>query len=107
MAWTSARSTGDSPGRRAHRDERRRIRTSFFTWLAQQAPPERVGAGTGIVGAAGGLGGYFTPLVMGATYEKVFPGYGGSGWLCSSSSLRAPWFAYFGIKQRPRRTATV
>ena len=26
---------------------------------------------TGIVGAAGGLGGYFPPLVMGATYDSV------------------------------------
>jgi MFS transporter, NNP family, nitrate/nitrite transporter len=30
---------------------------------------ERVGAVTGIVSAAGGLGGYFPPLVMGATYN--------------------------------------
>ena len=42
----------------------------------QQSPPERVGSVTGLVGAAGGLGGYFPPLVIGATYEKVFPGYG-------------------------------
>ena len=27
--------------------------------------PERVGAVTGVVGAAGGLGGFFPPLVMG------------------------------------------
>jgi NNP family nitrate/nitrite transporter-like MFS transporter len=26
---------------------------------------------TGIVGAAGGLGGYFPPLVMGATYDAT------------------------------------
>jgi NNP family nitrate/nitrite transporter-like MFS transporter len=29
---------------------------------------ERVGAVTGIVGAAGGLGGFFPPLVMGLVY---------------------------------------
>ena len=40
-----------------------------FAWVARSAPPERVGAVTGIVGAAGGLGGYFPPLVMGATYD--------------------------------------
>jgi NNP family nitrate/nitrite transporter-like MFS transporter len=28
-----------------------------------------VGAVTGVVSAAGGLGGYFPPLVMGATYN--------------------------------------
>lgn len=40
-----------------------------FAWVARSAPPERVGTVTGIVGAAGGLGGYFPPLVMGATYN--------------------------------------
>ncbi|MEP6630026.1 MAG: hypothetical protein ABJA89_06115 [Lapillicoccus sp.] len=28
------------------------------------------------MGAAGGLGGYFPPLIMGATYQRVFSGYG-------------------------------
>jgi MFS transporter, NNP family, nitrate/nitrite transporter len=41
-----------------------------FTWVAQRSPAERVGAITGIVGAAGGLDGYFPPLVMGATYDE-------------------------------------
>jgi len=42
-----------------------------FAWVARSAPPERVGTVTGIVGAAGGLGGYFPPLVMGATYDAA------------------------------------
>ena len=42
-----------------------------FAWVARSAPPERVGAVTGIVGAAGGLGGYFPPLIMGATYDAA------------------------------------
>ena len=42
-----------------------------FAWVARSAPPERVGSVTGIVGAAGGLGGYFPPLIMGATYDSV------------------------------------
>ncbi|WP_053227035.1 hypothetical protein [Solirubrobacter soli] len=33
--------------------------------LVPQWFPERVGAVTGVVGAAGGLGGFFPPLVMG------------------------------------------
>jgi MFS transporter, NNP family, nitrate/nitrite transporter len=33
--------------------------------------PDRVGAVTGVVGAAGGLGGFFPPLVMGAVYETT------------------------------------
>jgi MFS transporter, NNP family, nitrate/nitrite transporter len=46
-----------------------------FAWVARSAPPERVGAVTGIVGAAGGLGGYFPPLVMGATYNAEANNY--------------------------------
>jgi NNP family nitrate/nitrite transporter-like MFS transporter len=33
--------------------------------------PDRVGGVTGVVGAAGGLGGFFPPLVMGAVYEAT------------------------------------
>lgn len=47
-----------------------------FAWVAAESPPARVGSVTGLVSAAGGLGGFFPPLVMGATYEAVFEGYG-------------------------------
>lgn len=47
-----------------------------FAWVAAESPPARVGSVTGLVSAAGGLGGFFPPLVMGATYEAVFDGYG-------------------------------
>ncbi|MGE0777476.1 nitrate/nitrite transporter [Mycolicibacterium sp.] len=42
-----------------------------FAWVARRSPANRVGAVTGIVAAAGGLGGYFPPLVMGASYDAV------------------------------------
>ncbi|BBY90800.1 MFS transporter [Mycobacterium gallinarum] len=42
-----------------------------FAWVARRAPAQSVGAVTGIVAAAGGLGGYFPPLVMGATYDAT------------------------------------
>jgi MFS transporter, NNP family, nitrate/nitrite transporter len=42
-----------------------------FAWVALRAPAQRVGAVAGIVGAAGGLGGFFPPLVMGATYNET------------------------------------
>ncbi|GAB7007621.1 nitrate/nitrite transporter [Nocardioides sp. AN3] len=42
-----------------------------FAWVAELAPAARVGSVTGIVGAAGGLGGFFPPLVMGATYDEA------------------------------------
>ncbi len=41
-----------------------------FAWVARRAPATSVGSVTGIVAAAGGLGGYFPPLVMGATYNE-------------------------------------
>jgi len=37
---------------------------AVFALVAQHAPAEQVGAVTGVVGAAGGLGGFFPPLVM-------------------------------------------
>ena len=42
-----------------------------FAWVARRSPAQSVGSVTGIVAAAGGLGGYFPPLVMGATYDPV------------------------------------
>ncbi|MFV0254149.1 MAG: MFS transporter [Beutenbergiaceae bacterium] len=48
---------------------------AVFTWVAQRSPAAQVGSVTGIVGAAGGLGGYFPPLVMGATYDPVNQSY--------------------------------
>ncbi len=48
---------------------------AVFTWVAQRSPGNRVGTVTGIVGAAGGLGGYFPPLVMGATYDEATHSY--------------------------------
>jgi NNP family nitrate/nitrite transporter-like MFS transporter len=44
---------------------------AVFALVARLVPPERVGAVTGFVGAAGGLGGFFPPLVMGAVYSGL------------------------------------
>jgi NNP family nitrate/nitrite transporter-like MFS transporter len=46
-----------------------------FAWVARRAPAQSVGSVTGIVAAAGGLGGYFPPLVMGGTYDPVGNNY--------------------------------
>ncbi|WP_436786197.1 nitrate/nitrite transporter [Yinghuangia sp. YIM S10712] len=40
-----------------------------FALVAQLAPPAMTGSVTGMVGAAGGLGGFVPPLVMGAIYS--------------------------------------
>lgn len=42
-----------------------------FALVARLVEPARVGAVTGLVGAAGGLGGFFPPLVMGAVYGTL------------------------------------
>jgi NNP family nitrate/nitrite transporter-like MFS transporter len=39
-----------------------------FALVAQRAPAAKVGSVTGIVGAAGGLGGFVPPLVMGSIF---------------------------------------
>lgn len=39
-----------------------------FALVAQKAPAHQVGSVTGVVGAAGGLGGFIPPLIMGAVY---------------------------------------
>ena len=39
-----------------------------FALVAQKAPANQVGSVTGVVGAAGGLGGFVPPLVMGSIY---------------------------------------
>lgn len=47
-----------------------------FAWVGKLSPAKNVGAITGIVSAGGGLGGYFPPMVMGATYNPVTNSYG-------------------------------
>ncbi|HEY1175145.1 MAG TPA: MFS transporter [Phytomonospora sp.] len=44
---------------------------AVFALVARLVPADRVGAVTGVVGAAGGLGGFFPPLVMGAVYSAT------------------------------------
>ncbi|HEU4349925.1 MAG TPA: MFS transporter [Actinoplanes sp.] len=45
-----------------------------FALVGMLAPAEKVGSVTGVVGAAGGLGGFLPPLVMGAVYS-IFGSY--------------------------------
>ncbi|WP_113719479.1 nitrate/nitrite transporter [Arthrobacter dokdonensis] len=40
-----------------------------FAWVGALSPAGKVGSVSGIVSAAGGLGGYFPPLIMGWTYN--------------------------------------
>ena len=54
---------------------------AVFAWVGPSTPPDKVGAVTGVVAAAGGLGGYFPPLVMGATYNATTNSYALGLWL--------------------------
>ena len=49
--------------------------------MAVQQPEIRRGSGPRVVAAAGGLGGYFPPLVMGATYDAGSNSYALGLWL--------------------------
>jgi NNP family nitrate/nitrite transporter-like MFS transporter len=44
---------------------------AVFALVARLVSAERVGTVTGVVGAAGGLGGFFPPLVMGLVYGAI------------------------------------
>lgn len=46
-----------------------------FAWVGALSPEGKMGAISGIVSAAGGLGGYFPPLIMGWTYNPDAPQY--------------------------------
>src|SRR6478736_518672 len=67
-----------------------------FAWVARLAPANRVGAVTGIVGAAGGLGGFFPPLVLGATYDAVAHSYTIGLMLLCIVAFAALLFTLFG-----------
>src|SRR5699024_2466386 len=78
-----------------------------FAWVAELSPPARVGTVTGVVGAAGGLGRYFPPLVMGATYDAVGQGYTVGLALLFIVVVIAGLFALLAVGQRTAPVRTV
>jgi len=50
---------------------------AVFALVARRAPANMVGSVTGVVGAAGGLGGFIPPLVMGSVYSHYSSYAGG------------------------------
>ena len=54
---------------------------AVFAWVGPSTPKDKVGAVSGVVAAAGGLGGYFPPLIMGATYHPETNSYSLGLWL--------------------------
>jgi NNP family nitrate/nitrite transporter-like MFS transporter len=75
-----------------------------FAWVAELAPAERVGAITGIVGACGGLGGFFPPLVMGVTYNEAAHSYTIGLVLLTITASGALLFTLFGIRRKAPAT---
>ncbi len=77
-----------------------------FAWVAARAPKERVGSVAGVVGAAGGLGGFFPPLVMGATYDEADHSYTTGLLLLCATATVALLFTLFGIRKPREATRT-
>jgi NNP family nitrate/nitrite transporter-like MFS transporter len=79
-----------------------------FAWVARLAPAARVGTVSGIVGAAGGLGGYFPPLIMGETYNAEENNYTVGLMLLCALAVVAFLFTLFVLprqRKEPQRAA--
>jgi len=76
-----------------------------FAWVGVLAPAGKVGSISGVVSAAGGLGGYFPPLVMGATYDAATHSYSIGLLLLVVTALAALAFTVFAVKGRSRAKA--
>jgi len=75
-----------------------------FAWVGVLAPHGKVGSVSGVVSAAGGLGGYFPPLIMGATYDAASRSYSIGLMLLVVTALVALAFTVFAMRGRPRAT---
>jgi NNP family nitrate/nitrite transporter-like MFS transporter len=75
---------------------------AVFAFVAQNAPANRVGAVTGVVGAAGGLGGFVPPLLMGSIYGST-GSYAGGLIALAVVAASASGYAALGIRRRGRR----
>ncbi|MEV6059743.1 MFS transporter [Nocardia asteroides] len=68
-----------------------------FAWVARRSPASNVGSVTGIVSAAGGLGGYFPPLIMGVTYDEATHSYTVGLLLLAATALAALLYTAFKL----------
>jgi MFS transporter, NNP family, nitrate/nitrite transporter len=75
---------------------------AVFALVAQRAPAQQVGAVTGVVGAAGGLGGFVPPLVMGAIYGAT----GSYAWGLLALAVVAAAAMTYSATSRRRRVRT-
>ncbi len=75
---------------------------AVFGLVARLVEPERVGSVTGVVGAAGGLGGFFPPLVMGLVYG-VLDDYTVGYLLLAATATIAAIFTATVVRRRAAR----
>jgi NNP family nitrate/nitrite transporter-like MFS transporter len=78
---------------------------AVFALVGKVAPPDKVGTVTGVVGAAGGLGGFVPPLIMGWVYG-VEGSYTIGLMLLSDVALAAAVFTAVKMSGLARRPAT-
>jgi NNP family nitrate/nitrite transporter-like MFS transporter len=76
---------------------------AVFALVGRVAPSDKVGAVTGVVGAAGGLGGFVPPLVMGAVYSSEHS-YAIGLMLLSDVALAAAVYTGFKMASHARDT---
>lgn len=74
---------------------------AVFALVARLVPPERVGSVTGVVGAAGGLGGFFPPLAMGVV-NSVTRDYTWGYVLLAATAAVAGVFTATVVRRRTR-----
>jgi NNP family nitrate/nitrite transporter-like MFS transporter len=70
---------------------------AVFALVGRRSPSDQVGAVTGLVGAAGGLGGFLPPIVMGLVFQAT-DSYAIGLMLLSDFALAAAVFTYFRIR---------
>ena len=73
---------------------------AVFALVAQRAPGAQVGSVTGLVGAAGGLGGFVPPLVMGQVYAATGSYAGGLLALAVVATIALAWCLYSSRRTR-------
>ena len=78
---------------------------AVFALVARRAPIHMVGSVTGIVGAAGGLGGFVPPLLMGSVYSHYSDYAGGLVALAVVAAACAVFTALWRSGTRPKETA--
>jgi MFS transporter, NNP family, nitrate/nitrite transporter len=76
-----------------------------FALVARLVPAAQVGATTGIVGAAGGLGGFFPPLVMGVVKSSTGD-YTLGFLLLAATAAAAAAFTWFVVRRQPVPSTT-